>query len=129
MPVEIENGFINITRRWDIATSVELQLLLPVRRVMANPQVENLRGMVALERGPLVYALEAADNEANVRDLMLADSSQLSVEHQPGLLGGITTISGQAATADGNAVQFTAIPYYAWGHRDAGEMTVWLRRR
>ena len=129
MPVEIENGYISITRRWNIATSVELQLPLPVRRVMASPQVENLRGMVALERGPLVYALEAADNEANVRDLVLADSSQLSVEHQPGLLGGITTISGQAATADENAVQFTAIPYYAWGHRDAGEMAVWLRRQ
>ncbi len=129
MPAEIANGYISITRRWNIATSVELQLPLPVRRVMANPQVENLRGMVALERGPLVYALEAADNEANVRDLVLADSSQLSVEHQPLLLGGITTISGQAVTADENAVQFTAIPYYAWGHRDAGEMVVWLRRQ
>ena len=51
LPVEIENGYLSITRRWSIATSVELQLLLPVRRVMANPQVENLRGMVAIGAG------------------------------------------------------------------------------
>ena len=51
MPVEIEYGYLSIARRWGIATSVELQLPLPVRRVTANPQVENLRGMVALEAG------------------------------------------------------------------------------
>ena len=35
----------------------------PVRRVVANERVEEDRGKVALERGPLVYCAEGIDNE------------------------------------------------------------------
>ena len=52
-----------------------------------------------------------------------------SLEHEPDLLGGVTTIRGEAMNGSGQTAPFKAVPYYAWGHRDAGEMTVWLRRR
>ncbi len=126
--LKMQAGYAIITRQWEGATRVELSLPMPIQRVLAHDAASDLRGKVALERGPIVYALEAADNDAPVLGLALADSSQLISEYQPELLGGITSISGPATAANGEASSFTAIPYYAWGHRGVGPMTVWLNR-
>ncbi len=127
-PLELDAGYATISRRWTGTTRIELKLPLTIQRAIANDAVADLQGKVALERGPLVYALESADNDSPVLDLALPDSSQLLAEHQPKLLGGLTTIRGQALEKDGGAVEFSAIPYYAWGHRGEGQMTVWLHR-
>ena len=55
----------------------------------------------------------------NALELTLADDAALTAEHDAGLLGGVTAIRGG---------EITLIPYYAWSHRGAGEMNVWLRR-
>lgn len=128
LPISISKGYVSISRRWDKATGITLKLPLPARRVLAHAAVADLRNRVALERGPIVYALEAADHDAPVLDLALGDSSQFEIKHQPSLLQGLTVIHGAALDAKGNAASFTAIPYYAWGHRAAGAMTVWLNR-
>ena len=131
MPIAIENGYATVAHsahRWEGKTRLRLELPMPIRRVVAHPTVAELRGKVALERGPLVYALEAADNDAPVLDLALDESSPLCAAHAADLLGGITSIRGTALDSGGNARQFSAIPYYAWGHRGDGQMTVWLKR-
>lgn len=128
-PIELNAGYATISRRWTGTTRIELKLPLTIHRVIANDAVAELQGKVALERGPLVYALESADNDLPVLELALPDSSQLQAEHRPGLLGGVATIHGLALEKDGNAVEFSAIPYYAWGHRGDGPMAVWLERR
>lgn len=128
IPYLLEDGYISLEREWRSASQILLRLPLPIRRVVANDAVDELRGKVALERGPIVYALESADNDAPVLDMRLEDSSHLISEYQPNLLGGIATIRGSALDAAGVATPFTAIPYYAWGHRSVGSMTVWLNR-
>jgi len=127
-PLEIQDGYALVSRRWEGKTRIALHLPLPIRRVLANDAVDELRGKVALERGPIVYALESADNDAPVLDLKLDDSSHLISEYQPQLLGGLATIRGAARDTSGAEIPFTAIPYYAWGHREAGSMSVWLNR-
>ncbi len=129
IPVEIQKGYATVSRVWEGRTRVCLNLPMKVRTVVAHPAVAELQDKVALERGPLVYALEAADNDAPVLDLALDDAAQLRAEHTPDLLGGVTSVQGNAFDARGNAARFTAIPYYAWGHRGDGQMTVWLKRR
>ena len=59
--------------------------------------------------------------------LGLHDESAIAAKHETDLLGGVTTLHGEAVAADGKTVDFRALPYYAWGHRGEGEMTVWLR--
>ena len=113
-PLELDSGYATVSRRWTGTTRIELRLPLTIQRVIANDAVGDLQGKVALDRGPLVYALESADNDASPLELALPDSSQLKAEHQPKLLGGITTIRGHALEKDGGAVEFSAIPYYAW---------------
>ena len=128
IPLAINDGYVRAERRWEGKTRVELRLPMAIRRVVAHNAVVDLRGKVALERGPILYALEAADNEADVLDLSLPDTSAIVAEHQADLLGGVTTLRGDALDARGDKVAFTAIPYYAWGHRGEGQMTVWLNR-
>ena len=128
MPLAINDGYVRVERRWEGKTRVELRLPMAIRRVVAHESVDDLRGKVALEQGPIVYALEEADNAADVLDLVLPDKSAIKAEHQAELLGGLTTLRGDALDARGDKIEFTAIPYYAWGHRGDRQMIVWLKK-
>lgn len=118
----VEKGYAILRRAWKPGDVVEMQLPLPVRRVLCHEAVEENRGRVALMRGPLVYCVEGVDNGGSVGSLALADDTLLSAEHNPELLNGVTIIRAEGERP------FTAIPYYAWGHRGAGEMAVWISR-
>lgn len=128
-PIDIERGYAVVARVWEGNTRIRLRLPMAARRVVAHAAAAELKDKVALERGPLVYALEGADNKSSVLDLALEDSAQLRAGHVPDLLGGVTAIQGNALDGRGTVVKFTAIPYYAWGHRGDGQMNVWLKRQ
>ncbi len=113
------DGYLNINREWQAGDIIELDIPMPVRRVVAHPQVTDLAGKVALERGPIVYAAEDIDNGGKAIGIAVADNLPLVAEHRAGLLNGLTVITGD---------NFTAIPYYAWGHRGITEMAVWFLR-
>ena len=123
---DLQHGFARLAREWKRGDAIELNLPMPIRRVLAHPAVKDDAGLVALQRGPLVYCAEGADNDGHALKLVLGDDAQLSAEERPELLGGITTI--RAAGAAGSRA-FTAIPYYAWANRGGGEMTVWFARQ
>jgi len=131
----LDKGYAIVAREWKSGDTIELNLPMPVRRVVANEQVEADRGRVALERGPILFALEAPDNPGGkVRNLVLPRSEKLTAEFKPALLKGVEVIEGRADAlsydAQGNVVKvkqpFTAIPYYAWANRGRGQMIVWL---
>ena len=114
-----ERGFAVVRRTWTAGDVVELQLPMPIRRVVAHPSVEADAGRVAIERGPLVYCAEGADNDGKALDLVLSDDVALEPRRRPDLLGGVVTIAGGG---------LELVPYYAWSHRGVGEMAVWLGR-
>lgn len=136
--LDMEKGFVRIRRTWQKGDVVELDLPMPVRRVLSHPSVEANIGRVALERGPVVYCAEGTDNGGEVSNLILEDDSALKAEHRDDLLNGVTVIVGEAAALSAGKgkseivktkQKFMAIPYYAWAHRGEGEMAVWLRRK
>ena len=120
----IESGYAHIKRVWQSADIIDLQLPMPVRRVIAHEHVEDDAGKVAIERGPIVYCAEWVDNGGRVSDMVLPDDLPLEAEHHQGLFDGVTIIHGTIAGRE-----ITLIPYYAWAHRGAGEMAVWLPRQ
>lgn len=117
VPISENDGYILVKREWKSGDTIELSIEMPIRRVLAHPKVEDCAGKVAIERGPIVYALESVDNKDNVLEMSLDMSTELLAEHRPDLLNGITVISSES---------MTAIPYYAWSHRGISEMTVWI---
>jgi DUF1680 family protein len=135
VPMKLDKGYVSLRRAWKPGDRIEISLPMPVRRVIANEKVAADRGRVALQRGPLVYAVEAADNAGvPVRSLVLSDNELLTAKFRPELLKGVTVIEGKAhaiTRGAGDEIQrrpvwMTAIPYYAWANRGAGEMIVWL---
>jgi len=119
----IEHGFAILHRRWQAGDVVTLNFEMPVRRVAADPRVAADAGCEALERGPLVYCAEGADNQGRVLARRLTGKETFTTEQRPDLLGGIVTVKA-AGAGDGGA-PLTFIPYYAWCHRGPNEMRVW----
>ena len=134
VPVTEQKGYAVLHRAWRPGDHVDLNLPMPVRRVLANAKVKDDAGLAAVERGPLVYCVEGIDHNGPALNLILPDEAKLTTEEQPRLLGGITVIKADGQrVADGNtrraepaALKF--IPYYAWNHRGAGPMAVWMPR-
>ena len=111
-----------IRRSWQRGDWVELDLPMVVRRVIAREEVKENADRVALERGPIVYCVETADNAGlDVANVVLPDGAAITAEHGPNFLGGLTVLRCEDP-------DLTAIPYYAWSHRGPGTMAVWLRR-
>jgi hypothetical protein len=117
--LDIRDGYARIRRDWTSGDAVELFLPMPVRRVVANEGVAEDRGRVALQRGPLVYAVEGVDNGDRVFSLILPDAASLSAEFRPDLLNGVAVIKGEG---------ILAVPYHVWANRGPGQMLVWLPR-
>ena len=122
-PVEapVEKGYAVMDRKWKDGDQIQLSLDMPVEVVAADPRVKEDMGLRALQRGPVVYCLEEADNPEDFDKLALKADADLVTETLPDKLGGIVEISAQ--TPDG---VLTFIPYYAWDNRDAGKMKVWV---
>jgi len=141
--IERVRGYARLERTWQAGDMVQLTLPMPVQRLKAHPRVLADVGRVALQRGPLVYCLEAEDNSGNVRHLVIPPELPIEVRHRPDLLGGVTVLSGPALAVQRAAwpeglymasaalpgvtrTEFTAIPYFANANRQPGEMQVWM---
>jgi hypothetical protein len=133
----MDKGFARIEHQWQKGDTIELSLPMPVRRIVAHPEVKADRGKVALQRGPIVFCLEGPDNDGKVSNLVIPDDARIKAEYKPAVLNGVMVLTGKAKvakrTTDGGVVAagtrtFTAIPYYAWAHRGRSPMTVWAAR-
>ena len=141
----ITSGYLSITRTWHPSDVVEFDMAMPVQTVYAHPSVRQMQGRAALQRGPLVYCLEGADHNGAQLERISVDANAtglFTVEHHADLLGGVSVIRGVGTLVDdagwdgllyrhtpssAKPIEITAIPYYAWDNREAGEMRVWLR--
>lgn len=141
--IETVRGYARIEREWRKGDLVELSLPMPVQRIHANPKVEANLGRVALQRGPVVYCVEGADNGGQVRNLVLPSSVELAADYRQNFLGGVTVIRGVAQsisraewperlylpatqTPGVTNADLLAIPYYANANRQPSDMMVWL---
>ncbi len=115
-------GYVRIERSWKPGDTVDLTLPMPVRQVKSDSKVAANVGRVALQRGPIVYCAENADNPAMVRQITLTPAVSLEAVPKKEMLNGVVTIEGDLP---GNR-RALFIPYYAWAHRGAGEMRVWI---
>ena len=138
----VENGYARIEREWHDGDVVTLDLPMPATRVYAHPAIAADAGNVAIQRGPLIYCLEQADQAVPLDRVALPQAAELADRFDPELLGGVVTLAGpalalgdagwegvlyRAAAPASQPCAITAIPYYAWDHRTPGRMRVWVR--
>lgn len=134
----LDKGYAVVDREWKKGDQLELTLPMDVKRIVARPELKQDVDRVALQRGPLVYCVEGADNNGKAWDLILPDNTTFKTSFQKDLLEGVVTIQFQAPTVqvgkDGLSVNtevktITAIPYYAWCNRGQNPMQVWLPKK
>ena len=136
VPFNLEKGYVPIRRAWSKAgDEVKITLPMPVRRVIAHPNIPDNVGRVAVERGPLVYCAEFVDNNGNTSNLVLEDIVPLTAESRTEPPAPMTVVIGPgiAYRYKGGKImaetqRITFIPYFAWAHRGKGEMSVWIAR-
>ncbi|KRW92193.1 hypothetical protein SD51_05245 [Alicyclobacillus tengchongensis] len=144
--LHVEDGYIAIERSWEDGDVVELELPMKATFVVSHPQVRATNGMVAIERGPIVYCVEEADNGANLAAIAIDTHAQLREQRCDVAGVQAVVIDVDATRRDDSAwpsdvlyrplnaeteselsSQIRAIPYFLWGNRGSGEMAVWLR--
>ncbi len=137
---QLQNGYLSISRKWKKGDVVTIHFDMPVRMVKANSKVKNDDGRTAVERGPLVYCAEGADNTSfNIFQFLMPRKPQFTVADKQinGLRNvnfSVKAIEVSGQTIDTNdkgeavvkPVKLTMIPYYAWNHRGVGLMEVWM---
>lgn len=129
----IDNGYITLDRKWRKGDRVSMQFDMTPRLVTAHDKVTADRGMVAVERGPLVYCAEWCDNEADLSSLMMNLHPNFRVSPTD-KLNGVRQISAEVQYVtlgdDGMVTSrrglVNLIPYYAWANRGEGKMKVWF---
>lgn len=142
-----EQGYATLARAWQPGDIVDLDMAMKPVLMTGHPRVDEIRGAVAIQRGPLVYCLEEVDQDATVDllDVQIDANGPLVDAWNPDLLGGVVTVEAVGSTVDLDAwaggmyrpyatvrnthsapLTLRAIPYYAWANRGANAMRVWL---
>lgn len=136
-------GYQHIHRHWQQGDVIELTLPMPIRRVYSHPLLRHTAGKVALQRGPLVYCLEEADNGEALHNLSLPRESELIACAGSGVLSGKVLIKAEGlrigdntagdalytydrSSRPGASQTLTFIPWFSWANRGEGEMRVWV---
>jgi DUF1680 family protein len=133
--LDMEKGFACIERMWNKGDVIEMNLPMPVRRVVSHKAVHANTGRVALQRGPIVYCAEGLDNDGHALNLLLPDNAELRTEHRKNLLGGVTVICGRAVglsySEDGKSLskKEPAVPEMASRARDGTSRQARLGRQ
>ena len=123
--------YVTISRNWKKGDVIELDLPMEVRRITANDNAEDLRGKTALQRGPVVYCIEANDQaDHQVFNKYILNASPITAHFEAGLLKGVTVLEGNAKEIEQDGtikdVPFRAIPYSTWNNRGPQPMEVWI---
>ena len=128
------HDYITIDRQWKKGDKVQIHFDMEPRVVRANNKVEADRGMVAVERGPLVYCAEHPDNDFDIFSALVNQEPQFQLGKAEIAGIPVVTLTTEAQALDFNKQgkltvkdqKLTLIPYFAWCHRGSGKMRVWL---
>ncbi len=149
-PAPTPGEYLPIRRRWQAGDRIVMTFEMKPQLISANPRVPEDTGKVAVERGPLVYCMEAIDQKGieSLYDVALpvgVDPSRgFSTEFRPDLLGGVMVLRHKGAVLDtpsaaqplysplaarkaARETDLTFIPYYTFANREPAAMQVWLR--
>jgi DUF1680 family protein len=116
---------------------------MEARLIEANPLVEEVHNQVAVKRGPVVYCIESADIPANrkIFDYIIPAGSRFKPKEVTISNSKICALVGKAEmfpteswkgqlyrpiSSKKETVTLYLVPYYAWGNRGKGDMSVWL---
>jgi hypothetical protein len=142
--------YAELKQVWKKGDIVTVNIPFEAALYEANPLVEETLNQVALKYGPLVYCIESNDLPEGVDIMQVAFELSPALPYQlvPQTIAGSSvgmlevpaiaykqpswsedTLYRRAGMREPIDLQLRLIPYYAWGNREEGEMTVWIPAR
>lgn len=136
------SSYVKIPREWKPGDKITLNLPMEAKLMETNPLVEETRNQVAVKRGPVVYCLESVDlPKENILEVVIP--STIKLQAKPMEINGshLVCLEGNASVEKilnwnnmlyrevaplKENVPIRLIPYFAWGNRGQGDMTVWM---
>nr|MCU0368527.1 glycoside hydrolase family 127 protein [Cyclobacteriaceae bacterium] len=133
-----DKGYAVINREWKKGDVVTVSIPMEVKEVVSKETIKANEGRIALQRGPLVYCVEGADNDGNAWNIIVPENTTYTSHYDSKLLNGVMVIQAAvpvvSIATDGLSLKtetktMTAIPYYSWCNRGSNPMQVWLPRK
>ncbi|GAB2468145.1 glycoside hydrolase family 127 protein [Xylanimonas ulmi] len=131
----VEPGYIEAPGPQAVGDVVVLDLPVAPRFTWADPRVDAVRGQVAVERGPVVHALESTDLGADVA------TARVRTDVAPSDDDGVVRVRVATAQTDdadwpysraprepqaGDERLVPLVPYHSWAERGPSTMRIWM---
>lgn len=140
---EVSAGtYAKVRRLWKKGDVLTLNLPMSTRLIEANPLVEECRGQIVVQRGPIIYCLESNDlNGVDIDNVTIPVDAKFTPVETYIAGSRIMALETEAVerteaswkntlyreiSRDKKNIKVRLIPYYAWGNRGKSEMTVWI---
>ena len=148
-PVEasLEEGYLVLPALMTGEHEAVLDLAMPAKAMTADRRIRADHGKLAVQKGPIVFCLEEADNGPDLYELAMSPDAPFYVETCKGELAGMIRVrvpgyrvyddvpkrEAPALYHPAGALRrepftLTFIPYCAWANREEGEMRVFVNR-
>lgn len=75
-----DKGYINVSRTWKKGDKLNISFAMEIQRVYSDERVTTNEGLVAIQRGPIVYTSEAVDNSGSIFDYILDKDAKITAE-------------------------------------------------
>lgn len=145
-------AYLPIRRRWQSGDTVDLSFDMSPRLLKANAAVNEDRGRIAFQRGPIVFCMEHLDQpdaaeSGSLVGYVAQPEGTTAAHFESGLLDGVlvlehpgtivrdpteTSLYYSASSTEKRtetATKLRLIPYYAWANRTPSAMQVWIPYR
>lgn len=130
-----EKGYAIIDREWKKSELVEVEIPMEIKKIISREELKQNNDRIALQRGPLVYCFEGADNAGKAWNIILPNTAAFTPEAFNIKNEKVIVLEGMLPVininADGTSLntaqqKIRAIPYYTWCNRGSNPMQVWL---
>ena len=135
VPFANANGYIVIDREWQKGDVLDFEFPMSVQPIGAIADVKQDSNRIAIQRGPIVYCVEGADNNGKAWNVIIPENTKFEVidyKVQDEFVKALTaevpvvTVGKDAMSLKTEKKKIIAIPYYTWANRGKNEMQVWL---
>ncbi|MGN0070149.1 MAG: beta-L-arabinofuranosidase domain-containing protein [Prevotella sp.] len=131
---DMVDGYALFSRNWKAGDELVVELPMDVHQVKSHELLTTNNGLLAVERGPLVYCAEFADNNGAVNNLAIPEGASFSVAKEEGTLfsdfRSITATGSKAVSSISNVTiedaSIVLVPYFSRSYRGNGEMKIWM---
>ncbi len=130
-----ENGYFIIDREWVKGDVLEIEFSMEIKRIKSKPELKQDNNRIALQRGPIVYCIEGADNNGKAWNVIIPEDTKFETIDYKVLEESVKALTAELPVItvgeDGLSLKtekkkIIAIPYYTWANRGKNEMQVWL---